>query len=66
MNMNEIKAFATQKGVRPGRQKKTELIRSIQSAENNPVCFITNQSDSCGEAACLWRPDCLSADQSFR
>lgn len=58
MKMNEIRVFATQKGLRPGRQTKTELIRTIQSAENNPVCFMTSQAENCGEASCLWRSDC--------
>lgn len=58
MNMNQIKAFATRKGLRPGRQKKAELIRSIQAAENNPVCYMTDQVDNCGQTSCLWRPDC--------
>jgi hypothetical protein len=58
MNMNQIKAFARRKGLRPRQQKKAELIRSIQAAENNPVCYMTHQVDNCGETSCLWRSDC--------
>jgi len=58
MNLKEVKEFAEQKGVRPGRLKKAELIRSIQSAESNPTCYMTDQVDNCGEASCLWRADC--------
>jgi len=58
VNLKEVKEFAEQKGVRPGRQKKAELIRSIQSAENNPACYMTDQAASCGEVSCLWRGDC--------
>jgi hypothetical protein len=58
MNVKEIKKLAAQKGVQVGRLRKTELIRSIQSAEKNPVCFMTDQADNCEETCCLWRPDC--------
>ena len=58
MNLKEVKKVAEQRGVRPGRHKKAELIRSIQAAENNPVCFMTDQADNCGQMSCLWRSDC--------
>lgn len=58
MNMKDIKEIAAQKGLRAGRLKKEELIRVIQAAENNVTCFMTAQADSCGQTACLWRPDC--------
>ncbi|MBW6510264.1 MAG: SAP domain-containing protein [Desulfuromonadales bacterium] len=58
MNMKEIKALAAQKGLRAGRLKKDELIRTIQKAENNNPCYMTNQVDQCREMTCLWRGDC--------
>lgn len=58
MNMNVIKELAVQRGVRPARLKKTELIRAIQAAENNVACYMTDQVDICGQASCLWRPTC--------
>ncbi len=58
MNVKDIKKLAAQKGVQAGRLRKKELIRSIQTAEQNPVCFMTDQADTCGETSCLWRTDC--------
>ncbi|OHB25632.1 MAG: SAP domain-containing protein [Desulfuromonadaceae bacterium GWC2_58_13] len=58
MNMDQIKAVAKERGVKPGRMKKTELIRAIQQAEGNNQCFVTGQADICGQPDCLWREDC--------
>ncbi len=58
MNMNQIKEVAKERGVKPGRLKKEDLIRSIQQVEGNPQCFNTNFSAECGQPDCLWRGDC--------
>lgn len=58
MNLNQIKEVAKERGVKPGRMKKEELIRAIQSSEENPQCFNTNFSQECGQDGCLWRGDC--------
>lgn len=58
MKLADIKAFAAQKGVRVGKLTKVELIREIQAAEGNPVCFATGKSAECGQATCLWQRDC--------
>jgi hypothetical protein len=58
MNMDQLKAIARERGIKPGRMKKAELIRTIQQAEANTPCFDTGQADSCGQSACLWREDC--------
>lgn len=58
MNMNEVKAVAKDRGVKPGRMKKEELIRTIQQQEGNPQCFNTSFSQDCGQGECLWRGDC--------
>ncbi len=58
MNMKEIKEVAKDRGVKPGRLKKVELIREIQGAEGNPQCFNTDFSDQCGQPDCLWRSEC--------
>ncbi len=58
MNMIEVKAIAKKLGVKLGKMKKEELIRSIQLAEGNPQCFNTNISTQCGQDECLWRIDC--------
>lgn len=58
MNITQIKAIAKERGVKPGKMKKEELIRAIQQAETNPECFNTNFSQQCGQDECLWRGDC--------
>lgn len=58
MNIKEIKELAQQRGLRPGRLKKDELIRAIQEAEDSAPCYMTNQVDYCGQSDCLWRQDC--------
>ena len=58
MNMNQVKAVAKERGVKPGKRKKEDLIRAIQLSEENPQCFNTSFSNLCGQEECLWREDC--------
>ena len=58
MKLEEIKEIAKQHNIKTGKMKKAELVRAIQQAENNDVCFETGQADTCGQGACLWREDC--------
>ena len=58
MKLDEIKEIAKQHNIKVGKMKKAELVRAIQQAENNDVCFETGQSDTCGQDDCLWREDC--------
>lgn len=58
MNMNQVKLVAKERGVKPGKMKKEELVRAIQLSEDNPTCFNTNFSLACGQEDCLWRGDC--------
>jgi hypothetical protein len=58
MNMEEIRNYARQKGVNPGRLKKTDLIRAIQTAEGSVPCYATMQRFHCTEGDCRWAVDC--------
>jgi len=58
MKLDEIKELAKQHNIKAGKMKKADLVRAIQQAEGNDVCFETAQADSCGQNACLWREDC--------
>ena len=60
MTLQEIKAIAKTNGVRVGNQKKENLIRTIQRAENNTDCFARGKANECGQTNCLWRQDCLT------
>ncbi len=59
MKMEEIRKIALEKGVSPGKYRKTDLILAIQRSEGNRDCFGSGLSDSCGQTECLWRPDCV-------
>ena len=58
MKITEVKEIAAQRGLKPGRANKAELIRNIQSAEGNEMCFDSGRAENCGQQACLWREDC--------
>ncbi len=58
MKLDEIKEIAKQHNIKAGKMKKADLVRAIQEAEGNDICFETGSADSCGQGACLWREDC--------
>jgi hypothetical protein len=58
MNIIQVKEVAKERGVKPGKLKKEELIRTIQLTEGNPQCYNTQFSHLCGQEGCLWREDC--------
>jgi hypothetical protein len=58
VKMPEVKKIAGHHGIKPGRMKKVELVRAIQDAEGNYLCYATDRIEECPEVACLWREDC--------
>jgi hypothetical protein len=58
MKVEEIRAIAAGMGIKAGKMKKAELIRSIQKAEGNEECFDAGKVLLCGQMECLWREDC--------
>ena len=58
MKLEEVKEIAKKLNIKGGRSKKSDLVRSIQRAEQNDVCFETGNAHICGQDACLWREDC--------
>jgi hypothetical protein len=58
MKLDEIKEIAKKYNIKAGKMKKADLVRAIQQAEGNEVCFETGQAGTCGQDACLWREDC--------
>ncbi len=58
MKLEEIKKISKQHNIKVGKMKKAELVRAIQAAEGNDVCFETGRASGCGQANCLWRDDC--------
>lgn len=59
MKMMEIKEKAKLLGLKPGRMKKADLIRTVQMKEGNFACFATN-IDYCDQTECCWKDDCLT------
>lgn len=58
MLVKEVKEVAKAMGINPGKMKKEELIRTIQTEEGNFACFGT-AGGSCDQMDCRWRDDCL-------
>lgn len=58
MRVEEIRAIARKRGLKPGRMKKAELVRAMQGAEGNSACYETGKAGECGQEQCLWRDDC--------
>ena len=55
MNMQEVRERAKKLNLKAGGMKKANIIRR----EKNTPCF-QNGSESCDQADCCWRSDCLS------
>jgi hypothetical protein len=58
MKLEEIKEIAQRHNIKTGKLKKAELVKAIQGAEGNEVCFETGTADECGQDTCLWREAC--------
>jgi hypothetical protein len=60
MKMQEIRQRAKLLGLKLGKKRKADLIRTIQAAEGNFSCFQTG-SEACDQSGCCWREDCLAS-----
>ncbi|MBV5341088.1 MAG: SAP domain-containing protein [Deltaproteobacteria bacterium] len=58
MKLDEIKEIAKKHNIKAGKMKKAEIVRAIQAAEGNEVCFETGMADNCGQDDCMWREVC--------
>jgi hypothetical protein len=63
MNFNELRKMAKRMSISTYRVKKSDIIHSIQRAENNIQCFGTQRVEYCCEHVCLWRNDCVKLNQ---
>lgn len=59
MKLTDIQKKAKAMGIKPGKMKKTELIRTIQTEEGNFSCFQSSDSAQCSQESCCWRDDCM-------
>jgi hypothetical protein len=60
MNLTRIRTIAIQKGIKPGKLNKTDLIRTIQRAEGLFDCYATAYQGICDQLVCAWREDCFA------
>lgn len=60
MKFSEVKALAVQRGMKPGRAGKADLIRRMQTLEGNEACYDTGRAGACNQDGCLWRDDCVA------
>ncbi len=61
MQVQAVREFARDRGIKPGKLNKLNLIRVIQVSEGNFDCFATAKSGYCDQHDCLWRDDCFAA-----
>lgn len=64
MNVQEIRALARTRGLRPRNLNKRDLVRFIQRDEGNFDCFATAYEGACDQQGCIWRKDCFTASKS--
>jgi hypothetical protein len=60
LTMPDIREKAKTLGIKPGKLKKAELIRAIQTAEGYTPCYGRSNGD-CPWTTCCWRRDCFKA-----
>ncbi len=65
MRVDDIRTLARDRGLKPGRLGKAELIRFVQREEGNFDCFATAASGICDQADCIWRNDCFAAAKNL-
>lgn len=58
MKVAEVKKRAKKVGITPGKMKKAELVRAIQTAEGSNACF-GRSNGQCSESKCCFIEDCL-------
>ena len=58
MKMTEVKQKARSMGIRPGKMRKTELIRTVQRQESSPDCF-GRSFGNCPRTECCFWSDCI-------
>jgi hypothetical protein len=56
MKMDDIRAIAKKRGIKPGKMNKAALIKSIQIKEGNVDCYKT--ITDCSQMDCCWRQSC--------
>lgn len=61
MRISQIQIIAKDKGIKPGKLSKQDLIRAIQRQEGYFDCFATAYDGVCDQHGCAWREDCFKS-----
>lgn len=61
MNVQQVREKARSYGIKLGKSRKVDLIKSIQMSEGNFACFGSAVNNYCDQTSCLWREDCLGS-----
>ena len=59
MKLEEIRNLARERGLKPAKLTKRELVKMIQRAEGNFDCFASAVHGFCDQVACLWHKACM-------
>lgn len=59
MKVEEIRNLARERGLKPAKLTKRELVKLIQRAEGNFDCFASAVHGFCDQVACLWHKACM-------
>ncbi len=65
MHIQTVRSIAKERGIKGGRLRKAELIRTIQRHEGNFDCF-GSAYDYCDQLQCRWRDDCLPSSKQLK
>lgn len=63
MKMQEIRAIARSRNIKPTGLSYDYLVRTIQKQEGNFDCFGSATLGQCDQAACQWRNDCFDVSK---
>ena len=59
MKLDELRQLARERGVKPAKMTKRELVKLLQRVEGNFDCFASAVHGFCDQVACLWHHDCM-------
>lgn len=61
MKIDDVRAIARSRSIKPDHLSKAELIKTIQVEEGNFDCFGSAYDGVCDQENCLWREDCFAS-----
>ena len=59
MKLDDIRKLARERGLKPAKLNKRELVKMIQRSEGNFDCYASAAHGECDQVVCLWREGCF-------